>query len=481
MGTNRPLITLAAHPAPRPSRTRWKLAALGLCSVALAVAVSCAKQGLGGLSGDPAGVQMTASDAVADGADSKGGRVKTAFRPTLEHLMRPDALAVPVPLRRPDSGLETDELPAIAEGPLSHFQAKLAALESGTRTEPVTILHIGDSHVASDSFSRGIRTRLQTRFGDAGRGMVIPAGAFKYGIADQVTLAQTGTWDAATSLKEKTGPFGVSGVRLSSGSTSSTITMTSKTGPFDWAEVTVAGGSGAGSFEVSVDGRATRFTAEPGAAARTVRVSERGTALTVRPLGDGRVTVLNWSTGKERPGIRYVNFGLIGATVDVTRRWDAAIIANDLKALKPDLIVYGYGTNEGFNDNVDQQAYSAYAKSFVDSLLASAPGADVLFIGAADGARQGKGSACGGAWATPAKLETVRAAVRAVAANTSAGYWNWADAMGGRCGIDRWAQEGLAAKDRVHLTAEGYERSAEAFVHYLTAPVDAAISVAMNR
>ena len=41
---------------------------------------------------------------------------------------------------------------AAGSGPLARFHAKLAALRAGKRTKPVTILHIGDSHVASDSF-----------------------------------------------------------------------------------------------------------------------------------------------------------------------------------------------------------------------------------------------------------------------------------------------------------------------------------------
>ena len=73
--------------------------------------------------------------------------------------------------QKPGSGEKPPQggLPDIAAGPLSRFYAKLAALKTGRRSEPVTILHIGDSHVAADSFTRGIRSRLQTRFGDAGR------------------------------------------------------------------------------------------------------------------------------------------------------------------------------------------------------------------------------------------------------------------------------------------------------------------------
>ena len=156
-------------------------------------------------------------------------------------------------------------------------------------------------------------------------------------------------------------------------------------------------------------------------------------------------------------------------------------VAYDLKALKPDLIVYGYGTNEGFNGNLDQQAYKAYAQRFVDGLRRNAPDADIVFIGAADGARKGSGQGCGGAWATPAKLDSVREAVSAIADAGGHGYWNWGEAMGGRCGISSWVSKGLAAKDHVHLTSSGYDRSAAAFYDYLVKPLGGADAVAFNR
>lgn len=46
--------------------------------------------------------------------------------------------------------------------------------------------------------------------------------------------------------------------------------------------------------------------------------------------------------------LRYVSFGLPGATARVMTRWNKSLVRDELKALMPDLIVLGYGTNEGF-------------------------------------------------------------------------------------------------------------------------------------
>ncbi len=362
-------------------------------------------------------------------------------------------------------------------GPLGRFHAKLKAIEEGKRKKPLTILHIGDSHVASDSFSRGIRNELQSRYGHAGRGMVLPASAFKYGVADQVRLSSSGNWRPKTALRSKSGPFGISGVNLTSRSSKSSMTMTSQKG-FDWAEVTVLSGPSQGRVTMKVGAVSKKFNAwSKTKGSKTFRLDAKGNRLEVRPGGGAQTTVLSWGGGKNRPGVRYVNFGLIGATVDITRRFDKRLVANDIKRLDPDLIVYGYGTNEGFKDNLNIRKYKAYANSFMEQMRTSAPNADMVFIGAASGLRK-RGKRTCGSWAVPPKLAPVRKAVREIAAKQNGAYWDWSAAMGGKCGINTWASQKLASRDRVHLTNAGYRKSASAFVEWLTAPAQSNVAVA---
>jgi lysophospholipase L1-like esterase len=60
---------------------------------------------------------------------------------------------------------------------LSFFFRKLKALEARRQGDPlrrVSILHLGDSHLQGDQFSRPLRAALGKRFGLAGRGLVFP-------------------------------------------------------------------------------------------------------------------------------------------------------------------------------------------------------------------------------------------------------------------------------------------------------------------
>ncbi|TLP44936.1 hypothetical protein FDK21_14340 [Cohaesibacter sp. CAU 1516] len=385
----------------------------------------------------------------------------------------------------PPAGFEADPQPQPV-GPISgnsnRFLAKMRALKAGSLNQPITILHVGDSHIASDSFTRGIRRRLQAMYGDAGRGAVIPAKAYKWAHADGLKLSAGRGWSSANSLKTKSGPYGLSGVRVSSSSPGAKMTLTSQKGAFDWATVTLYVGPGQGSATIRTDGGSKKVSArasKPGS--KLVRIDGRSSSLSVTHNGGGKTTILNWATGKDKPGIQYVNFGIAGATVAVTNRWSDGLLANDIKRLDPDLIIYGYGTNEGYNDNLNMASYRRMAGGLVDKMQDAAPNAAMMFIGPADGARRRSSKlSCGGGWYTPNKLPAVRNTLKDMAKDYSGFYWDWSSAMGGRCGVTRWAGQKLAAKDRVHLTGKGYDRSAAAFVDYLERTIKNSLKIASN-
>lgn len=393
------------------------------------------------------------------------------------------------------------ETPSVGRSAQKGIFSALRDLKLGLRTKPITIVHIGDSHVASDSFSQGIRRGLQEEYGDAGRGMLIPAGAFKYGVAAGVSMKKSGSWKAATSHRTKSGPYGLSGVRLSSSSSSAALTLSSKSGQFDWAEVTVVTGPEQGKVRISVGDKIETFNARATKlGSKVVRVKAAGAKATVKPAGGGVTTVLNWAIGNDRPGVRYVNFGLIGAQASVTKRWSSTLVKNDLKHLDPDLVVWGYGTNEGFNDNLSIDRYSKTVKEFIGLVEEAAPRAELLFIGPASSARlprfAGKSSStCRvlsdeqqknyssllkkrsstlAAWHEPPKLNTLRALFEDLAQEYNGYYWDWSKAMGGACSIDKWARSSpkLAAGDRVHLQMRGYQKSADQLVQFLTQRVE---------
>ena len=422
-----------------------------------------------------------------------------------------DRLVIPVRAQRPslaDARARAHNRIAPYGTPLSGFYRALIALQSGVRQDPVTILHLGDSHIASDSFSGDLREKFQARFGDAGRGMMMPGFPFPYYRARGVTFARKGKWTAANSFTKDPGPYGLSGVRVSARDTGARLSLTSAQGAFEWAEVAFLTQAKGGAATVSFGGAQQQV--ETGGATRNiqrVRIARKGRRLEIKTKSAAPVSILSLSVGNNRPGIRYVNFGIPGATADTPRRWDPAFVADDLARLKPDLIVLGYGTNEGFNDGLDPDAYAARVTELVKRLQGDAPKASFLVLGPPDGGRlprfarksagdKGPKSPCRALseterrdyaslrkakssqlarWHPPPKLSAVRASLRGVAERRGAYFWDWSRVMNGPCGIHSWANADppLAARDNVHLRSAGAKRSASALFDELMAGYEA--------
>lgn len=345
---------------------------------------------------------------------------------------------------------------------LEKFHAAVKEIEAGERTRPLTVLHLGDSHISLDGFTRGLRTRWQERFGDAGRGLM-PGIPFRYYAPDGYTLVMTGPWDVFSSLPaDARGPFGIQGFRVEAAARKAEIALASDT-PLSGIEIEAYGGPETGAILLALGNAAplrlqTR-QAEPGYIRFRVPAANVH-EVKLLPAGSGPVVLLGWAMLKpSTPGARYDSHGIVAATAAVTRRWDAGIVRAQIAALHPDLVILGYGTNEGFNNGLDMEAYRALVDGFAGLVMEAAPQASLVLLGPFDGARQGSGALCEGGWATPPKLDAVRSALRDVAAARKSFFWDGGAAMGGRCAADRWAraEPPLMFADRVHLRASGGE------------------------
>ncbi len=88
----------------------------------------------------------------------------------------------------------------------------------------------------------------------------------------------------------------------------------------------------------------------------------------------------------------------------------------------------------------------------------------------------------GGSWATYPVLPQVVEAIKKVANENGAAYWDIYGVMGGQNSMSKWVSENLAGPDRIHFTKKGAEKVAQqlsdALMHYYdyykwrTTPID---------
>jgi lysophospholipase L1-like esterase len=379
------------------------------------------------------------------------------------------AVALLIASCTPPPGPSDAEL-AAKLGPAAPLLPLYRALSGG---QTVVILQIGDSHTANDSFSSRTRELFQARFGDAGRGVLPPGVPYRWYRPSRVTVTSEG-WSVASSYRGDPGPYGVTGLRQYADRPAQMTLTVDDPGDLDHAEIEVLRQPRGGTLDAELDtgARAAIATAAPTQQAAWLPVpSAPGSrTLTLRARGDGPVDVLAWSVARGRPGVIYANLGTVSASVDLMDNWDPALVRQDLAHLAPSLIVLAFGTNEGFRDSTDPVTYADIFAARLRALHAAAPGAALLVLGPPDAYRhRGRKSsappACGDPnWTEPPNLAAIRETQRNVAAREGALFWDWQTAMGGPCSMLRWAttQPPMAAPDRVHLFAPGYQATAEA-------------------
>ncbi|MDV3470014.1 SGNH/GDSL hydrolase family protein [Stenotrophomonas sp. C3(2023)] len=350
------------------------------------------------------------------------------------------------------------------DAPAARALARLQpGAEAGARLH---LVQIGDSHTAGDYFTDRLRERLQQRIGDGGMGWAMPAW-FNGQRMSRVGYDQQGlVLLSSRSSGEADYPFG--GLIAQGGGTPTALTIKSKAGDQPLQEVTVLLSQGATDPDLDVvdaDGRQLRFSSpvvEPGWASFSFKAR---LPFTLTTQGSPETRIGGWWLGSGRPGAIVSAVGINGAELAHWSRWRPGWM-QDLAAGKPDIVAIAYGTNEAFRSPLSAEQFRGELEAAIDQLRRQLPGVGVLVIGAPESLKSQAGS-CG---QRAPSLDMVQQIQREVAQQRRTLYWDWQQAMGGRCSMKGWVGSGLARKDGVHFSKEGYERAADDLYQGLVAP-----------
>jgi len=374
-----------------------------------------------------------------------------------------DSVGVDIPLHDP-SGDAMDAFHAALKRTL--------AGESSTR-----MIFYGASHVASDTFTGALRRMLQTRFGDAGHGFVLPAKPWRHYRHSDVNIDGTLTWwgdwvgkpDARSDHL-----YGLAGVSISTSDpmnyASVATTLDNKhgrsVGQFD---VYYLGQAAGGSFDIRIDGKLVRHVDSSSLAMEpryaTFRVADGPHRLEVLPTGDGEVRLFGVALDRDVAGVVLDSLGVNGARASAHLLWDEALYKEHIGRRDPHLIALAYGTNESGDNNDPIEAYEERLRSVLERARAAAPNASCLYIGPSDrpistGRKQ---------WGPRPRTGELIEVQKRVTAEFSCAFFDLVAFMGGEMSMLRWARTNpaMASQDHVHLTRRGYIRVATALYRAL--------------
>jgi lysophospholipase L1-like esterase len=361
---------------------------------------------------------------------------------------------------------------------LAPYFARLEAARGTKGVAPIHVLQIGDSHTAGDAVTGAWRDLLQARFGAGGRGVLPPGRPYDGYITRGVTASMSSGWAiGATFGKGAVAPrplLGLSGFSMTAMRAGASMALNATGMMFDRFILCAISGPHAGGVIVRIDGgdqRQLDFAApsqQP--ICRTIRLATPRASVEI--VADSRgITITSWATFRDDGGVALSNLGVVGSQLAHFARTDDAVVAEELKTYRPDLIVLAFGTNEGFAPHFDPAAFEAVLRSQITRLRLLSGNVPMLLFGAPDSlSRQpalrtnapGALIACEGAgeqptlFAPPA-LTAVRDIQRRVAREMGLALWDWQARMGGPCAARNWVQRDvpLMRGDYVHFNTAG--------------------------
>lgn len=320
-----------------------------------------------------------------------------------------------------------------------------------------TIIQIGDSHIQGDYFSGEIRRQLQGYFGNAGQGLLFPyALAKSYGPRGAL-LSQKGGWKGIKTLTpnliEPIGLLGYGAVTHNANA-QITIAFNEKFNDSVFQRINIWHTADPKSYS-------TKMNENFSWAGSQFYTSGWGVSSYVSQKYVNTFTLSTLSThpmqnhygfyGFEllpspRRGIAYHHCGVVGA--QFTHLIEKAPWAiEQIAHLKPDIVIFSFGTNEAYNEKLDTAVYFKSVQKFLSELVLASPQTAIIITTAPDTRSRNL---------LPPKQISVNNQLKTLAKNAHLTLYDLNAAMGGWGSMNLWYRNKLTLADKLHFTAAGY-------------------------
>jgi lysophospholipase L1-like esterase len=371
-----------------------------------------------------------------------------------------DLLAANLKIKRPHQPL--DESP----DSMKSFVKALEELASGSRREPVRILHYGDSILTTDQLSGQVRFILQKKFGDGGHGFVLAGKPWRWYHHLGVEHGANKKWRIRpfTSAPLKDGLYGLGGVAFQGirGSHGKVWAGTAIEGDLGrevkFFDISYLAQPGGGSFKIFIDGEyketVNTQNDEKKTMHKTVTVPVGPAKLLIEFNNDGLLRLFGIVLETGEPGIVYDSLAVNGARASALARFDFEHWKKELRHRSPSLVILMMGANEGANQFLVVHEYREHLAKILKFIRESLPESSCLVVGPLDQAKRNEDRTFGSK-KMPFRLTMAQ---REVALENGCAFFNTIDAMGGEGSMGKWFRTGLGGGDLIHPTEAGARR-----------------------
>lgn len=334
----------------------------------------------------------------------------------------------------------------------SFFESLDALVFEGNRS--VNVVHMGGSHVQAGILSDALRGHLQSWAPglEGERGFLFPYTLAGSNNPSSYGVNYSGVWKGQrSSVPQHKGPWGVSGIRAVTSDPNAAFSLFGKAQPYTYTVARVFYRTSDTSLvpEFRPQPDTVIFRADLGAVEAhyatprdTLRVMVRKTQPQQRSFSLEGIQIIQDSIG-----LKYHAIGVNGAATHSYLKADRSV--QQWPALAPDLVLFGIGINDAHVPfgNFDTVAYRIRYEAIMAQIRTVNPKCSFVFLTNNDCLYNGSLNRH-----TPWAVETMYRLAR----RNGAAVWDFNAIMGGKGSIYTWIRLGLANRDGIHLTREGY-------------------------
>jgi lysophospholipase L1-like esterase len=342
---------------------------------------------------------------------------------------------------------------------LDTFFESLYQLKNGGDRQ-VNIVHIGDSHIQADYLTQVARRNFQAEFGNAGRGLIVPARVAGTNEPFNFASASKTKWNSKRIVfPAQPLPIGIGGITVQTDQPGAIIDiyMNDLWQDHSFNAVTLFFKKDINSFHFALKdtterplGVAGPFTSETFTNFTRVLLSDTVKALRIETVkatpeqNQGTLFGLNFENGK--PGVLYHAIGVNGAKY--THYNAAEFFCQQTAVLHPDVFIISLGTNESLDFPFTDKSFYSHVDKLVTSLRKYNPDAKFILVTPPDAFLQKTKENPG--------IQIIRQHIIDYAVENGLAFWDMYKALGGDQSAKRWRQMELLRTDGVHFTKDAY-------------------------
>lgn len=347
----------------------------------------------------------------------------------------------------------------------------------------INVLHIGGSHVQGGFFTNSIRKNFDVLNGEntVSRGLTFPFKVANTNNPKNFQVNFTGEWISERNVTRTFSmPLGVAGIAVATNDSTATISVNLNTDSVmphrSFTRLVLLGQNTDNQmitpivFTNQKEYLPTSFDEKTNS--YTYELMEEADSFTLHFRNNDTLKhtfiVGGFIPENDVQGIVYHEIGVNGAAV--YSYLNCENFESELNLIKPDLVVFGIGINDWVSSKMTEKEFINNYTRLIEQIRGVSPHCAMIFITNNDSFRRVKvrrNHHTHFSYAVNTNGLRAQQTFYQLAKANDAAIWDLFSIMGGLRSMQKWEKAGLAATDKIHFSAKGYELLGNLFFNAL--------------